>query len=72
MIYLTKRHISISIISAFIKKLARIALFSPPAYTEFLIALVYNLINRHQKCQILINRHNPTGLLRKPKLSYLI
>ena len=46
------------VVAAFIKRLTRCALSSPPPAILFILALVSNLIRKHPECSCLIHRNN--------------
>lgn len=48
-------------VAAFAKKLARISLTAPASALTITIPFIYNLINRHPNCKILIHRETPEG-----------
>ena len=49
------------VVAAFIKRLSRTALSSPPSVALFVLALVSNLIRKHKACRVLISRDDDSG-----------
>lgn len=47
--------------AAFAKKMARLALFSPPAGAMTAIAFIHNLLRRHPSCMVLLDRASAAG-----------
>lgn len=56
-LFLTSTHISANLVASFIKKFARLSIYSSAAGTIIVIPLIYNLLKRHPSCMIMI--HNP-------------
>lgn len=56
-LFLSSTHLSTHLVAAFIKKLARLTLESPPASIVTIIPFIYNLLKRHPNCMIML--HNP-------------
>lgn len=56
-LFLSYTHLPSNIMASFIKRLARLLLFSNPGAIVIVIPFIYNLLKRHPKCMILI--HNP-------------
>lgn len=54
--FLSSTHLPAYMTAAFIKKLARISLHAPPHGLVCSVPLMYNLINRHKACRVLIDR----------------
>jgi len=44
------------IVAAFIKKMARLALYSPPSGVVIIVPLIYSLMKRHPSCMVMIHR----------------
>lgn len=55
-LFLSSTHLPAYMTSAFIKKLSKISLHAPPHGLMSCVPLIYNLINRHKTCRILIDR----------------
>jgi len=62
--FLRSTHLSSQIIASFIKKLARLALKAPPDGCLVVMALIYNLLQKHPQCGVLINRSQLDVALR--------
>lgn len=54
--FLSSTHIAANIVASFIKKLARLSLYAPPAAIAAVVPLVYNLLKRHPTCMVMIHR----------------
>ena len=51
--------------AAFIKRLSRLALTTPPSGLQIIIPFIYNLLIRHPNCTVMINKPDgPKGNLR--------
>ncbi|KAF6771304.1 hypothetical protein AHF37_10419 [Paragonimus kellicotti] len=61
-IYLSSLHLAASVVAAFAKRLAQLALISPMRLTPALLLLIRNALRRHLKCSVLVNRHNRPNL----------
>jgi U3 small nucleolar RNA-associated protein 19 len=71
--FMKSTHLTAYIIAAFVKKFARIALRVPPHASQFLIALIYNLLHRHQQVRIMVHnadiaQRNKQKLVKKQTL----
>lgn len=55
-------------VTAFIKKLSRMALTAPPYGVLLIIELVINLLVRHNTCRALVHRDTPCDLTSDPYL----
>ncbi|KAJ2319059.1 Maturation and nuclear export of 40S ribosomal subunits interacting protein [Coemansia sp. RSA 2704] len=55
-VFLASSHLPAYLIAAFAKRLARLALFAPPAGAVTAVAMVYNLLKQHPSCMVLIHR----------------
>ena len=63
--FLQSSYVPTYLVSAFIKRMARIALFSPPSGILFILPFIYNLFRIHPSCLTLIHKidqENCTGL----------
>lgn len=60
--FLSSTHLPSAMVAAFAKKLARISLTAPASALTITIPFIYNLINRHPNCKILIHRETPEDL----------
>ncbi|RUS32337.1 CBF/Mak21 family-domain-containing protein [Jimgerdemannia flammicorona] len=49
-------HLPATLVAAFIKRMSRLSLTSPPAGIVILIPMMYNLLKRHPTCMALIHR----------------
>ncbi len=58
------------LIAAFCKKLCRCALNAPPSGALFVLALVSNLLRKHEECACIIHRNGPTKNQGKMKDAY--
>lgn len=61
-LFLSSTHLPAAMVAAFAKKLARISLTAPASALTITIPFIYNLINRHPNCKILIHRETPEDL----------
>ncbi|KAF5401137.1 Nucleolar complex protein 4 [Paragonimus heterotremus] len=61
-IYLSSLHLAASVVAAFAKRLAQLALLSPMRLTPALLLLIRNTLQRHLKCSVLVNRQNRPNL----------
>ncbi|CAG8500431.1 15673_t:CDS:10 [Funneliformis mosseae] len=55
-LFLASTHLPVQLVAAFIKRMSRLSLTSPPHGIVILIPLIYNLIRRHPSCMVLIHR----------------
>ncbi|ORX57140.1 CBF-domain-containing protein [Piromyces finnis] len=55
-LFFTSSHMPAYIVAAFIKKMARLALYSPPSGVVIVIPLIYSLMKRHPSCMVMIHR----------------
>ncbi|XP_048751720.2 nucleolar complex protein 4 homolog B-like [Ostrea edulis] len=65
-LFLSSTHLPAAMVAAFAKRLARISLTAPANALVITIPFIYNLINRHPNCKVLINKDTPTELLEDP------
>lgn len=56
-IFLASTHLSVHLVSSFIKRLARLSLSAPPSAIVIVIPFIYNMLKKHPNCMIMI--HNP-------------
>ena len=54
--FLASSHLPAALIASFVKRLARLSLFAPPAAIAFVVPLVYNLLREHPACTFMIHR----------------
>lgn len=55
-LFFTSSHMPAYIVAAFIKKMARLALYSPPSGVVIIVPLIYSLMKRHPSCMVMIHR----------------
>lgn len=55
-LFLTSSHLPAYLVAAFAKKLSRLCLTAPAPGLTIAIPFIYNLINRHPNCNVLIHR----------------
>ena len=55
-LFLTSSHLPSYLVAAFVKKMARLALFAPPAATLAVLPIMHNLMQRHSSCLPLLHR----------------
>jgi len=55
-LFFTSSHMPAYIVAAFIKKMARLALYSPPSGIVIIVPLIYSLMKRHPSCMVMIHR----------------
>ncbi|GAA5917434.1 hypothetical protein JCM5296_001624 [Sporobolomyces johnsonii] len=55
-VFLSSSHVPATLVAAFIKRLARLALSASPAAIVTVVPLVYNLLKRHPSCMVMIHR----------------
>lgn len=65
-LFLSSTHLPAATVAAFVKRLARISLTAPASALTITIPFIYNLINRHPNCKVLIHREMPVDLLEDP------
>jgi U3 small nucleolar RNA-associated protein 19 len=58
-LFLSSSHLPAAVTASFIKKMARLALFAPPAAVVATVPFIYNQLKRHPTCMKMI--HNPDG-----------
>lgn len=58
--FLASTHLPAALVASFIKRLARLALFAPPAAVVVVVPFVYNLLVAHPACTFLLHREIPT------------
>ncbi|KAG9297308.1 hypothetical protein G9A89_001997 [Geosiphon pyriformis] len=54
-LFLASTHLPVQLVAAFIKRMSRLSLTSPPHGIVILIPMIYNLIKRHPSCMVLIH-----------------
>ena len=59
--YFVPRHLSASLVAAFIKRLSRLSLTAPPTGLIIIVRFIYNLLKRHPNCSVLIHRTDSPG-----------
>lgn len=62
--FLSSTHLPAYLVASFVKKLARIALFTPATDQEMLLVFIRNLLIRHPSSRILIHRKNDKEVAR--------
>jgi U3 small nucleolar RNA-associated protein 19 len=50
------RYLPAYLVAAFLKRMARLALFAPPAAVLAILPMIYNLLQRHPSCLVLLHR----------------
>ncbi|CAG2185259.1 NOC4 [Mytilus edulis] len=55
-LFLTSSHLPAYLVAAFAKKLSRLCLTAPAPGLSIAVPFIYNLINRHPNCNVLIHR----------------
>jgi len=53
---LLSSHLPGYLVAAFLKRLARISLYAPPYACSLICALIFNFLQRHPSCQVLLHR----------------
>ena len=59
---LASTHLPAAMVASFIKRLARLSLNAPPSGIVVVVPLIYNLIQSHQQCRLMIHRSTPLAL----------
>ncbi|KAI9894167.1 MAG: hypothetical protein M1814_004021 [Vezdaea aestivalis] len=54
--FLSSSHLSAALVASFIKRMARLALFAPPAAITAIVPWIYNLLKRHPACTLMVHR----------------
>jgi U3 small nucleolar RNA-associated protein 19 len=54
--FMSSTHLPAVMVASFIKRLARLALFAPPAAIVAIIPWIYNLLKKHPSCTFMIHR----------------
>ncbi|KAJ1557152.1 Nucleolar complex protein 4, partial [Nowakowskiella sp. JEL0078] len=57
-LFLSSTHLPVYLVAAFAKRLIRLSLTAPPAAILSIVPLVFNLLQRHPQCLVLIHRVN--------------
>ncbi|XP_022336832.2 nucleolar complex protein 4 homolog A-like [Crassostrea virginica] len=65
-LFLSSTHLPAAMVAAFAKRLARISLRAPASSLTITVPFIYNLINRHPNCKVLIHRETPVELQEDP------
>ncbi|KAG7442820.1 ribosome biogenesis protein Noc4 [Guyanagaster necrorhizus] len=60
-LFLSSTHLPATLLASFIKRLARLSLFAPPAGVIILIPFTYNILKRHPALMVMINRTDMDG-----------
>ncbi|XP_028273882.1 nucleolar complex protein 4 homolog [Parambassis ranga] len=60
-LFLSSSHLPVYLVSAFAKRLARLALTAPPTALLIVLPFIYNLIRRHPSCRVLIHKPSSEG-----------
>ncbi|KAA1067948.1 hypothetical protein PGT21_022572 [Puccinia graminis f. sp. tritici] len=55
-VFLSSTHLPVNIVASFVKKIARLSLFAPPAATITVVPFCYNLIKLHPTVMALLHR----------------
>ena len=55
-LFLKSSHLPSYLVAAFVKRMARLALFAPPAAILAILPMVHNLVQRHTSCLVLLHR----------------
>ncbi|KAK9451266.1 CBF/Mak21 family-domain-containing protein [Limtongia smithiae] len=55
-LFLSSSHLPASLIASFIKRIARLSISAPPAAIVIVIPFIYNLLKRHNTCNLLLQR----------------
>lgn len=57
-LFMASSHLPAYVVAAFIKRVARLALRSPPAVAIFAVPFIFNLVKRHPACMPMLHRDN--------------
>ena len=57
--FLASTHLPAALVASFVKRLSRLALYSPPAGIVFVVPWIYNLLKAHPTCTFMIHRRIP-------------
>lgn len=60
-LFMSSTHLPAAIPAAFVKRLSRLALFAPPGAVVAVIPFVYNQLQRHPNCRVMIHRDGAAG-----------
>ncbi|KAK9237612.1 CBF/Mak21 family-domain-containing protein [Lipomyces kononenkoae] len=55
-LFLSSTHLPALLVASFIKRLSRLALSAPPSAIVIVIPFIYNLLKRHNSCNVLLQR----------------
>ncbi|KAK9248913.1 CBF/Mak21 family-domain-containing protein [Lipomyces tetrasporus] len=59
-LFLSSTHLPALLVASFIKRLSRLAISAPPSAIVIIIPFVYNLLKRHNTCNVLLQRVDTT------------
>ncbi|KAK9330213.1 CBF/Mak21 family-domain-containing protein [Lipomyces starkeyi] len=57
-LFLSSTHLPALLVASFIKRLSRLAISAPPSAIVIVIPFIYNLLKRHNSCNVLLQRTN--------------
>lgn len=57
-LFLSSTHLPVAVMASFIKRIARLSLFAPPAAIVAVIPFIYNQLKRHPICMAMIHRED--------------
>ena len=55
--FLASTHLPAALVASFIKKLSRLCLFAPPSGIVIVVPFIYNLLQNHRSCTVMIHRN---------------
>ena len=55
--FLASTHLPAALVASFVKRIARLSLFAPPAGIVVVVPWIYNLLKSHPSCTFMIHRH---------------
>ena len=55
-----RRHLPVSLLASFVKRLARLSLHAPPAAIVMIIPFTYNVLKKHPALMVMIHRVDET------------
>ena len=59
--FLSSTHLPAALVASFVKRLARLCLYSPPSGTVFAVPWIYNLLKTHPACTFMIHKASQRG-----------
>ncbi|KAK9325633.1 CBF/Mak21 family-domain-containing protein [Lipomyces orientalis] len=59
-LFLSSTHLPALLVASFIKRLSRLAISAPPSAIVIIIPFIYNLLKRHNTCNVLLQRADTT------------